>query len=91
MVKNCKVLINNGYVTVILFGETKVQIPAINKDVDTVRIRYQDGRYSVVADDYVEPTEEITVEIPKKKGKKTTKKSEFITEEVRDDELTDEV
>ena len=36
MVKDCKVLMNNKLVTVIEFGNTKVQIPPINIDTPIV-------------------------------------------------------
>lgn len=59
MIKNCKVLINNEAVTVIDFDGTEVQIPAIKKKVNTVRVLKENDKYTVVNDDYKEKTEKI--------------------------------
>lgn len=69
MVKDCKVLLHNEYVTVARFGKTDVQFPSIRKEAETVRVLY-DGNYKIVADDYVEPTD-----TDQEANKKTTNKS----------------
>lgn len=69
MVKDCKVLLHNEYVTVARFGKTDVQFPSIHREADTVRVLY-DGNYKIVADDYVEPTDVV-----QEANKKTTNKS----------------
>ena len=69
MVKDCKVLLHNEYVTVARFDKTDVQFPSIHREADTVRVLY-DGNYKIVADDYVEPTD-----ANQEANKKTTNKS----------------
>ena len=68
MVKDCKVLLHNEYVTVARFGKTDVQFPSIHKEAEAVRVLY-DGNYKIVADDYVEP------DATQETNKKTTNKS----------------
>ncbi len=83
MVKECPVLRNGDYCTLIRFGEDLVQIPSIQKDAKTVKVEYKDGRYKVIKDNFkeevapekpVEPekVEDIKENIPKKtkRGKK---------------------
>ena len=69
MLKECKVLLNNEYVTVIQYDDFKVQIPAIGRKASTVKVK-DDGSYIVVPDDYKEPEEPKTA--PIKKAKKKT-------------------
>lgn len=73
MVKECKVFLNNQYVTVIKFNDTDVQLPSIKKEADTIFVKYENGKYSVV--DKLEPEkEEIKTEIVPRRNKvrKTT-------------------
>lgn len=65
--KECPVILNNDAVTVIQYGDKKVQIPSIKKDVKTVMIDYKDGHYTVAKKQ----------EKPAQK-KKTTKKKETV-------------
>lgn len=83
MVKKCKVTINNEYVTVIEFGENKVQLPSIRRKADYINVEYNNGIYKVLPDNYVEPKskdiKEEKVEQPKskrKKAKKTTNETQ---------------
>ncbi len=67
MIKECKVLINNDAVTVVDFDGHEIQIPAIHKAADTVKIALENGRYKLVDDNrkvdpVVEDKEELTVE-----------------------------
>lgn len=81
MVKDCKVLMNNKLVTVIEFGNTKVQIPPINIDTPIVRVQLKDGIYRVVSRNFVEnETKKIDNKKPQTKEqsndkKKTTKEN----------------
>ena len=54
MLKECRVLLNNDAVTVILYDGVKVQIPSIRRKADVVKVK-DDGTYTVVPDDYKEP------------------------------------
>lgn len=56
MIKECKVLLNNEAVTVIRYDGQDVQIPAIGRKADVVKVK-DDGRYTVVPDDYTEVAE----------------------------------
>lgn len=53
MIKECQVILNNESVSVVKFGNTEVQLPPIGKDVKTVKIECEDGRYSIVKDEAV--------------------------------------
>ena len=54
MVKICKVIQNNQYVTVVRFNGMEIQFPSIKRETDTVKVLAKDGKYTIVADDYVE-------------------------------------
>ena len=66
MLKECKVLLNNEAVTVIQYDNIVVQIPAIGRKADIVKIM-DDGSYTVVPDDYCEPAQDA---MPAKKTRK---------------------
>jgi hypothetical protein len=48
MTKECKVILNNDAVTVVKFGEISIQFPSIHREVDTVFVKADNGRYSIV-------------------------------------------
>ena len=73
MIKECKVLLNNEAVTVIRYGDIDVQIPAIHRKADIVKVK-DDGFYTVVPDNYSEPDK--PAEKPKARKKKTPVKTE---------------
>jgi len=83
MVKICKVIQNNQYVTVVRFNGMEIQFPSIKRETDTVKVLAKDGKYTIVADDYVEKElKEEKVEkksqtkpATKKRNKKTTNKN----------------
>ncbi len=54
MIKNCEVLVNNDYITVINYDGRYVQIPSINKKAKYVNVIFRDGRYTIVDDKYTE-------------------------------------
>ena len=51
MIKECQVILNNESVSVVKFGNTEVQLPSIGKDVNSVKVKCEDGRYSIVKDE----------------------------------------
>ena len=53
MIKECQVILNNESVSVVKFDNTEVQFPPIGKDVKSVKVKYEDGRYSIVKDEVV--------------------------------------
>lgn len=67
MIKKCRVILNNDAVTVFDFDGTEVQIPAICREAYTVNVKFDDGKYTVVPDDYEEVVETKTNEKPTKK------------------------
>ena len=74
MLKKCKVILNNQYVTVFDFGGIEVQIPSIHRKVDTVNVLFENGKYMIVDDNYQPKTEEIPQEAqPKPKTRKKKK------------------
>lgn len=58
MLKECRVELNNEACTVIDVDGKKVQVPPIHRNVSTVKVVVEKGRYHVVCDDYVERVEE---------------------------------
>jgi len=77
MIKFCPVIKNNAAITVFNYDGVIVQVPAIGRQADRVKVRFEDGKYTVVADDYKE--EPTKVGTPKKeKNKKTTDEKDFV-------------
>lgn len=74
MVLKCPVLLNNDAVTVIKFNDVEVQIPAIERQASIVTVRFDNGKYSVVDDNYSEESNVVDTPVYKtsKKIKKTT-------------------
>lgn len=70
MIKECAVKLNNNYVTVVVYENIEIQFPAIHKSVDTVYVKSENDRYSIVDD----MEETVIDEKPKRKSasKKTT-------------------
>lgn len=71
MIKDCPVKLNNECVTVVSFGDINIQFPSIHRDAKIVRVLYEDGKYSIVSDNYEEPAP-LKSERVKKRIKKTT-------------------
>ncbi len=85
MVLECKVLMNNEAITVIRYGDINVQIPAIGRKAEYVKVK-DDGTFTVVDDDYVESElngeSDKTQPLANGKKTKTRKKKTPIIEEV---------
>lgn len=77
MVKNCPVIKNNAAITVFTFDGSPVQIPSIGYKADVIKVKFEDGKYTVVPDDYKEeaPAEEKPIAA---KGKKKTTDKDFL-------------
>lgn len=75
MVKECLVILNNDVVTVVRYGDVDVQFPAIHKNAKSVFVNYEDGRYSIVDENFISQS---TPKTTKKRSatKKTTVKQE---------------
>lgn len=79
MILECPVIINNNAVTVIKYGNIDVQFPSVRKDVKTLMVKCDNGKYSLV--NHVEEIEPVvenetrTAEINNKQ-KKSKKQSE---------------
>lgn len=86
MVKNCNVLINNEAVTVIDYDGVQVQIPAIHRDTRTVKVVLENGRYTVVDDDYIEPVIETVAESTTKPKRKANNKKTTLDENAKNTE-----
>lgn len=80
MVRECKVYLNNPYVTVVKFNDINIQLPSIKREADMIFVKYENGKYSVV--DKLEPeNKEIKTEIvPKRNKVKKTTNSETLSE-----------
>lgn len=75
MIKNCRVILNNKYSTVVDFDGTLVQLPTINRDASFVRVLYKDGKYKAVKDDYIEVKSNIMADIAIGDESKPTKRT----------------
>lgn len=79
MILECPVIINNNAVTVVKYGNIDVQFPSVRKDVKTLMVKCDNGKYSLV--NHVEGIEPVvenatrTAEINNKQ-KKSKKQSE---------------
>jgi len=84
MVKECKVILNNDCVTVVIVDGTKVQFPSIHREANTVFVRVENDTYTIV--DGIDNTadEEKIEDVPKKKKrtKKTTVEEVTINEDM---------
>lgn len=77
MVKECLVVLNNDLVTVARFDDKDIQFPSVHKDVKKVFVNYENGRYSIVDENFKSesaPKEKTTKK--KSAAKKTTVKQE---------------
>lgn len=81
MIRECPVFINNEFVTVVRFGEENVQLPAINREAEFIKVSCEDGHYAIV-EEATESIVEESVEQPQKKKKTTKQKNvEMATDE----------
>ena len=60
MIKNCKVLLDNGVVTVVDFNGSEVQFsPAIRPKSDYVTVKNENGRFTVITEEVKNAVKEI--------------------------------
>lgn len=78
MVKECLVILNNEAVTVVRYGNIDIQFPSIHRNVKTVFVNYEDGKYSIVDEKY--KTESAEKYSRKKGAKKKTTIDESVEE-----------
>jgi len=69
MIKNCSVVINNDAVTVFDYDGNLVQIPSIQRNADSLNIKYENGKYIVLS----ENIDSIVKDNDTKKAKKNKK------------------
>ena len=72
MIKECPVILNNSSVSVVKFGNTEIQFPPVGKNTKSVKVKYENGRYSIVTDEVPVNIKKITF---KKKQRKQSKRS----------------
>lgn len=82
MVKECIVKLNNDVVTVVAYGDTDVQLPAIHREAKTLFVNCENGKYTVVDKDY-KPDGAMA-------KKKSTKKKATNEEIAKELEVTEE-
>lgn len=73
MTKECPVIMNNAAVTVVKFGDTKVQFPAIGDGVKTVKVKFVKGRYILA--EKSEP-EEVDIKVESTEAESETEQAE---------------
>ena len=61
MVKECPVIINNDYCTVVKYDDFYIQFPAVKKNVNTLKVEYKKGWYYIVEEN-TQPKETIVEE-----------------------------
>lgn len=71
MTELCPVILNNEAVTVVRFDNIEVQLPSIHKDVKSVYVKYDNGRYTVV-ENIEDEKEKVVISHKKRNQKKTT-------------------
>lgn len=64
MAKECKVILRNQLVMVVLYGDKKIQMPTDNTDKQTVYVKKENSRYFLV--DKLEEVKPNKYERPKK-------------------------
>ena len=69
MTKQCPVILNNKAVTVVKFDNIEIQFPSIHKDAETVFVKFEDGKYTIVEN--IEE-EKVVISHKKRNQKKTT-------------------
>lgn len=79
MTKQCPVILNNKAVTVVGFDDIEIQFPSVNKDVKTVFVKYENGKYTIVEN--IEE-EKVVISHKKRNQKKTTVEDETADEAV---------
>lgn len=73
MIKECPVITRNDAVAVVRFGDTDIQFSSIARDAKTVKVKYDNGKYSIV--DHAEETNTAIVEKSKTQLLASNKKS----------------
>lgn len=53
MIKKCSVVKNNDAVTVFDFDGDLVQIPSIHEDKQFLNVRFENGHYEILPDDFI--------------------------------------
>lgn len=74
MVKECKILIKNDFVTVVRFGKKEIQLPFVDTNKNSILVAYDKGNYFVVDKDYKENKVVNTDNLNKTKRKNTKSK-----------------
>lgn len=69
MTKQCPVILNNKAVTVVKFDNIEIQFPSIHKDAETVFVKFEDDKYTIVEN--IED-EKVVISHKKRNQKKTT-------------------
>lgn len=92
MIKECPVIINNDAVSVVRFDGIDIQFPPVGKNVKSVNVEFNDGKYAIVIDAKIDkPSASVkdkpkaekaskAVETDKKQKKTITKKRETVVE-----------
>ena len=85
MVKECKVLLRNQYVMVVDFNGKEIQMPSDHTDKDTVFVKYENDRFSIV-----DKLEKEKKPVKVKSVSKVNKQKKVTEVELADDVATDE-
>lgn len=61
MIKECRVVMSNEYVTVVEFGNCNIQLPSIHSDAKKITVKKENGKYFVV--DHSKSTQLLSVDL----------------------------
>lgn len=70
MVRECLVILNNETVTVVKYGDINIQFPSVHKNVKTILVGCESGKYFIV--DENKSTDGINTSVKRSANKKTT-------------------
>ena len=77
MTKKCIVTLDNDYVTVVKYGDTYIQFPAMGIKSEYVWVKYENGKYTIVDEETAKKESERTEIKKTTKSKTKIKKSEI--------------
>lgn len=76
MVKECSVILNNEAVTVVKYDGKDIQFPSIHKDAKKIFVNYENGKYSIVDENF--KSQSVVKSKKKSATKKTTVKENLV-------------
>ena len=73
MIKECPVILNNDAVTVVRFDGIDIQFPCIGKNIKTLNVKFENGKYTIVNNNEIKQDYDIKKPIKIKAVRKNKK------------------